>query len=888
MQWFRLANIVVMFAFHACIAFAACIAEEISYLRDIKPLLLKHCYKCHSSIASEADIRVDSHASLISTKTSLVKPNHPQSSRLLQVIRGDGDLKMPPNGPGLNDRQIDMLEKWILSGASGPPNGDETRIEHWAFKTPKASVLAHKVSEVNPNIIDANVNNKLEDAGLKPAPQASRERLLRRLYLDLIGVPPSRDEVQNFLQDPSPKAYEQIVDSLLNNPMYAERWARHWMDVWRYSDWDGYGNEIRESQPHIWRWRDWIVESLEQDKPYSQMITEMLAADELPNATDDSIRATGFLVRQWYKFNRNTWIDNTVEHTSKAFMGLTMNCARCHDHMYDPISQKEYYQMRAFFEPIDIRTDKLAESSESKENFLVRVYDKELAPKTYLFARGNEKQPVTEEELHPAVPKVLDLAQPTINSSKLPVEMFFPGSRDYVQNQQRDALKKTLAEAQLKWKDAASNDQLLQLDKEALAYELKAADSALASFEARRLADSHRFPKADSAFKSHDFLALARIAATLERHHAVDQQNFELAQKRSKLNAAEVKLIKAKESDDESAIKTAEKEQMDALKEVEASQKTLSDRLSKLGNDNHDYTPLSPIYPETSTGRRLALAKWLTSKDHPLTARVAVNHVWMRHFGEPLVETVFDFGVNGREPSNQALLDAMAVYLMDADWKLKPLHRLIVTSDVYKRSKHAQQSHSSNLQIDPNNKLLWRYPDRRMEAEVVRDSTLHLAGNLDHSRGGEDLDPNTADTTNRRSIYYRCSKEKRPMYIALFDGPSVVECYRRNESIIPQQALALMNSEFNHRQAKLVAQLIRDRNSGQLEGAEAKQSFVEEAFWTVLGRAPKPDELAASSEFMSQQNERMKSNSPEQIANEDSEASLVLVLLNHHEFVTIP
>ncbi len=210
-----------------------------------------------------------------------------------------------------------------------------------------------------------------------------------------------------MLADESEDAYERVVDRLLASPQYGERWGRHWMDVWRYSDWDGYGAEVRESQPHIWRWRDWIIESLNADKPYDEMVREMLAADEVAPGDPDTLRASGFLVRNWYKFNRNVWLEATVEHTSKAFLGITLNCARCHDHMYDPILQTDYYQFRAFFEPHNVRTDRVPGQRDTKLDGLVRVFDEKADATTYLFARGNEAKPDKEHPLTPGVPAVL-------------------------------------------------------------------------------------------------------------------------------------------------------------------------------------------------------------------------------------------------------------------------------------------------------------------------------------------------------------------------------------------------------------------------------------------------------------------------------------------------
>ena len=219
------------------------------------------------------------------------------------------------------------------------------------------------------------------------------------MYVDLVGLPPTPAEMAEFLADNSPGAYERVVDRLLASPQYGERWGRHWMDVWRYSDWDGYAAEVRESKPHIWRWRDWIIESLNADKPYDRMIVEMLAADELSPLDPDALRATGFLVRNWYRFNRNVWLEATVEHTSKAFLGVTLNCARCHDHMYDPILQSEYYQFRAVFEPHDVRDDRVPGQRDTKRDALVRVFDADAARPTFLFARGNEAKPDKEHPL---------------------------------------------------------------------------------------------------------------------------------------------------------------------------------------------------------------------------------------------------------------------------------------------------------------------------------------------------------------------------------------------------------------------------------------------------------------------------------------------------------
>ncbi len=287
------------------------------------------------------------------------------------------------------------------------------------------------------NPIDAFLAGEHRKHGLEPRPSADPATLVRRVCLDLTGLVPSPELLRAFVADPSDRAYDGLVDQLLASPEYGERWGRHWMDVWRYSDWDGFGAEIRESQPHIWRWRDWIVESLNRDLPYDRMVVSMLAADETDPCDPASLRATGFLARNWYKFNRNVWLDDTVEHTAKAFLGLTLNCAKCHDHKYDPISQTDYYAFRAFFEPYAVRTDALPGERDVTKAGLVRVFDENAATPTFVFERGDEKRPIKSKPLVPSVPGFLGkrAGLEAISPLSLPPEAFYPGMKAFVRGQ---------------------------------------------------------------------------------------------------------------------------------------------------------------------------------------------------------------------------------------------------------------------------------------------------------------------------------------------------------------------------------------------------------------------------------------------------------------------
>src|SRR4051812_23149907 len=336
----------------------------VDYAKQVKPILADRCFACHGALKQKAGLRLDA-GPLIrkgGDNGPVVVPGKADDSLLIHAVTGTHDaVRMPKEGAPLTDEQVGLLRAWVDQGATAPdePTPPDPR-DHWAFRPPVRPAVpevADKAWVRNP--IDAFVDAGHERHGLTHRPEANKATLLRRGYIDLVGLPPTRQQLHAFLADESPGAYEKVVDELLASPRYGERWGRHWMDVWRYSDWAGYQAEVRDSQPFVWRWRDWIVESLNADKPYDRMVSEMLAGDELAPADPQTVRATGFLARSWYKFNRNVWLDNTVEHTSKAFLGLTLNCARCHDHKYDPLAQREYYQFRAFFEPTNIRTDRV-------------------------------------------------------------------------------------------------------------------------------------------------------------------------------------------------------------------------------------------------------------------------------------------------------------------------------------------------------------------------------------------------------------------------------------------------------------------------------------------------------------------------------------------------
>ena len=885
------------------------VAGDVDYTKDVKPLL-KRCYSCHSALRQKSGLRLDA-ATLIrkgGDSGPAIVVDKAADSLLIDAVKGTENevSAMPPKGtaPRLKPNEIAVLERWINSGATAPRNEPipEDPHKHWAFQKPVrpklptvgavsgGTSLIGRTRDRNP--IDLFIAAGYAAHGLTPRPPAARNVLLRRVYLDLIGLPPSRDELRAFLADHSDDAYERVVDRLLESPRYGERWGRHWMDVWRYADWAGYKKEIRESQRHIWHWRDWIVESLNADKPYDRMVREMLAADEIAPTDPDALRATGFLGRNWFKFNRNVWLQNTVEHTGKAFLGLTLNCAVCHEHKYDPIDNTEFYRFRAFFEPHDVRTDQLPGQSDLSRDGLPRVFDKNLAAVTYRFEHGNEKQPDKAHPLAPGVPTFFGTVGP-ITAVKLPVESYYPALKPFVFQSMLTAARKRLRAAKAAAEKAPSS--------KVTAAQLVVARAELVSLTARFAAERakyHRAPTADGGHK------LAVVASQADRKAALARADLAVLQAKRQLaavqtgpkNSGKTKRSQAgaqKKKTKPGDLKKAKRKLAAAKKKQAAARKAVQ-------KTDDRYQPIGPVYPRTSSGRRTALARWITSRDNPLAARVAVNHIWMRHFGRPLVASVFDFGMHGSKPTHPKLLDWLAVEFMENGWRMKALHRLIVTSALYRLQSTAGPADSQTMHRDPDNRYLWRFNVHRVEAEAVRDSILYLAGDLDPTMGGPDIDPKRGQTSRRRSIYFRQAKEKQMMFVKLFDGPGATECYQRNESIVPQQALAMVNSTVAKREARrLAGQLSAGLPSG--DSSTADDLFLDAAFQQILSRKPTPAERALCLRFLKTQTDllghrdrltpatsgekstRPAAKNPHQRAREN----LVLVLFNHNDFVTL-
>lgn len=882
-------------------------AAFVKYFGKFLPTRLDSCTTCHvpkklvGVPASLSDYPHNSFGHRLALaadelRRSGRKPDIPSRLRLIAAEDSDGD-------------GVDNLSELLLGHSPGDAKDRPTPAElkrlpsikaaltkflavyRWQpfepVQRPKVPLISGNGSSVrSSNPIDAFLTEQRNTRGLTPRPPAPKDVLLRRVYLDLIGLSPTPEAVKQFEADTRPDAFERVVDALLASPAYGERWGRHWMDVWRYSDWAGWadGNQIRDSKPFIWRWRDWIVESLNSDKGYDEMVREMLAADELYPDKPESLRATGFLVRNYKLLSREQWLDDLLNNTGRAFLGVTLGCAKCHNHMYDPITQEDYYRVRAVFEPHNVRTDRIPGQPDTSKDGLVHAFDADPTVPTYLFIRGDERNPDKSHTIAPGIPESLG-GSFAVHRVSLPREASLPDRRDFVIRETIAAANELVFNARKELQTAIDASQqadparhtispLVTLKQRSLAVAEASYASLLAVLEVEKIEES-----GDKA--SQAWVRAATTATARQRTAAVRtaELNVELA-----FQATQAIQRRATPA---AKIPQPDKEADAAQSKLEEAHKLLTAaRNSEKAGESTVYKPrLTTLYPVESTGRRTAFALWLTSDQNPLTARVAVNQIWMRHFGTGVVPSVDDFGRNGRPPSNPQLLDWLASELMANHWRMKPIHRLIVMSSAYRM---ASTLDAHDAKIDPDDTYLWRMPSRRMEAETVRDNLLYVAGSLDETMGGPDIDHTLGLTSLRKSLYLRTAAEKQAEFLSIFDGPSVTECYARKPSVMPQQALALANSELAIKQAGRLAGLLAERHT-QDEGEDDR--FVQDAFLRVLCRRPTMAEIKLCTEFLKSRTATKAAiaaaNTQGVLGSAKARLNLILVLFNHNDFVTI-
>jgi hypothetical protein len=802
--------------------------------KDILPVLTARCLKCHGEVRPKAGLDLRTRAGMLKGGESgpaLVPGASARSLVYEMVHKGE----MPPGKEGkLTADEVARVKAWIDGGAPAAPAGEpadpggrtitEEDRKFWAFQKPVRSPVPRvRQAERVRTPIDAFILAKLESAGLSLSPDADRPTLLRRVSFDLIGLPPSPEEVEAFLADTRPDAYERVVDRLLASPHYGERWGRHWLDAAGYADSVGGDNDPGQVFPRegMWRYRDYVVRALNEDRPFDRFLVEQLAGDEMDDwrsapvltpAMREHLIATGFLrtsvdhtTEQELNrpFERYQVLYDTIENLTSNLLGLTVGCARCHDHKFDPIPQVEYYRLLAVLKPVYN-----PEQWVQPQN---RHLDDVSAREKEAINRHNGEIGREVEELSLQITAVRQPYERRLFEAKLAAvpEAIRADTAAALRTPaaKRDPVQKYLA---------AKLGPLLAVPADEVSRSLNEADRVQADALSRQVA----------ALKGRR-LSVGKIQAAWEADGAVPPT---YVFRRGNL--------------------------LTPGAEVEPGAFTvLTDPLSPT------LVPTAGAGAKTS-GRRTALARWLTRPDHPLTGRVFVNRVWQHYFGEGIVATPDNFGRLGARPTHPELLDWLATEFVRGGWKMKELHRLVVTSSVYRQSSAPRAAPAA---VDPGNQLLWRMRLRRLESEAIRDAVLAVSGQLDRTAGGPPvpIEPRpdgtvvvpdkglpTPTSQSRRSLYLFARRNYNLTLLNVFDQPVMAtNCTRRVHSAVPLQSLTLLNDALVLKQADHVAARVA-------AAADSEQRRVETAFRLAFAREPSPAEVAASAAFLEKLGER--------------------------------
>jgi mono/diheme cytochrome c family protein len=820
-------------ALAACWLAAALPAAAVDYLREVKPLLTEHCVTCHGADQQKGGLRLDTAANALKGGDNgpAFAPGKAADSLLVQVVedRHAEISRMPYKKPPLATEQIAALKAWIDGGAAAPTDEVPGKKVHWAFVAPERPAIpaiANRKSQiVNP--IDAFIAARLEKAGITDSPEADRVTLLRRVHLDLTGLPPSPAQVEAFLADTRPDAYERVVEDLLSSPHYGERWGRWWLDVARYADSNGYSIDAPRS---IWPWRDWVIRAFNDDKPFDEFVSEQLAGDLLADAEPSAPATRHTSLRVATGFHRNTQINeeggidpeqfriesviDRVNTTGTALLGLTVGCAQCHDHKFDPLSQREYFQLFAFFNQQEEPSIEAGSPEQFAAREAVRARVKPLQAE--LDARAEALKPKFAEWEAALTPETRE---------KLPLEVrnvlgLLPADR-------KPAQAKLALEGY--YRTDAGYREIEQRLREAKRDEPKIPTTMVLA-ERKEPRDSFIFIKGDFTRRGAD----VSPATPKVLHPFLSGTGFQ---------------------------------------PVSGASSHGTDHGLEASETGKDARPTLP--------NRLGLARWLVDPANPLTARVTVNRVWQQYFGRGLVETENDFGTQGIPPTHPELLDWLAVEFMQGEvdrkselmvdsperprnttsinhplkhpstaWSLKHLHRLIVTSATYRQSSKARPDLAEK---DPTNKLLARQNRLRLDAEIVRDVALAASGRLNPAIGGPSVFPpqpagvmslgqsnrewkaSTGADRFRRGMYSFFWRATPHPALAVFDAPDAFSaCTRRLRSNTPLQALMLLNDAAFVELADALAQRI------QVEAPEPERLAF--GFRLCTGRTPQPAE----------------------------------------------
>jgi hypothetical protein len=827
-------------------------ADQVEFFeKKIRPILVERCYKCHSAAAEKikAGLLLDSRDGMLKGGESgpAIVPGDPDKSILIRAIRQVDELRMPVKEK-LPDEQIADFVAWVKMGAPDPristpgaaavraatPSLAEAR-KFWAFQPPREAMPPIVRTAWGRTPIDNFILAKLEEKKMAPAPEADRRTLLRRVTIDLTGLPPTPEETDAFLEDKSPDAFEKVVDRLLASPRYGERWGRHWLDVARYADTKEWVVDEERRLPYPYTYRDWVIKALNNDLPYDQFVTLQIAADRVVTGDNKSdLAALGFLTVGRSFLNRQAEIiDDRIDVVSRGLLGLTVTCARCHDHKYDPIPTKDYYSLYGIF----------ASSAAPKEMPLLgapkmspeyAAYLKELGARDAEITKFKENRRVELSASFRTADKIATYLLAAQQSDGKPEEEARASGLN------RAILKRWIDWLQTKppelavWRAYAAGDLGTSLvgAPAPVQYAFVEAPASL-----KEAADRYGRILTDESLKplltSDAFPASIPIA---------DVDSFLTGDDRNKVRQLRRKIEELHHHPGAPPRAMT----------LEESPTPHSPRVFIRGNAGSpgDEVPrqfLAILSPDErkpfKDGGRLELARAITSAENPLTARVFVNRVWAQHFGAGLVRTPSNFGVRGDAPTHPELLDWLArAFTGEMGWSMKRLHRLILLSSVYRQSS---RDHAEYRKSDPLNLLLWRQNRRRLDLEAMRDSILAVSGNLDLAMGGRAVEITTSPFSPRRTVYGYIDRLNLANLYKTFDfAVPDMHSPQRFETTIPQQALFMMNSPFILEQAGRLTAL----SEVQREQDPAKR--VQAIYRRVFGREATERELALGTAYV--------------------------------------
>ncbi len=863
--------------------------------KKIRPIFILKCQKCHGPKKQKGGLRVDSLNALLQggERGPAIIQGQSQKSLLVQAVSRQSKLKMPPNDP-LSPVEIQALKTWIDSGAVWPESQvasdftQEIQKQHWAFQSlKKVSVPSLKDKWIK-NPIDAFVLKKLHSKNLKPSPKADRRTLLRRLSYTLTGLPPSYEETERFKRSSHDRALEQAVDRLLQSQHYGEHWARHWLDVARYSDTKGYVY-ARENRTwvHAWVYRDWVTGAFNEDMPYDRFLLLQLAADQVDDRKPGDLAAMGYLTlgRRFLGVTPEI-IDDRIDVVTRGMLGLTVSCARCHDHKYDPISTQDYYSLYGVFNSSKEEVVQLATEAPGDEAFVKGLKER----KEKFEAKFSQYALQASERVRGRIKDYL-LVQKKLHT--LPKEGFdqILGSKDLYGSfafQWRDYLKRAkeardplfiIWHAYFDLTEEDYKEKGLKLFKE-----LQSKKDDYGSVFKWTLEHFKQSPTGfQGIVKSYaELLTTVDKRWKIELKKAKDQEKELPTRFENPSWEAVRKVLYSKDSpcevprepmaNTERFFPTRLVEElwrlegaidnwiMSAGSKVKFS-KTLKDRRIPreprvfIRGNPRDWGPevkrqylttLSKSQkPFTQGSGRFELAQKISSSENPLTVRVIVNRVWAKHFGRGLVSTPSDFGLRAQAPSHPELLDWLSRRFIEEGWSLKALHRLILTSSTYQQSSLIHSHSKKAFEQDPENRLLWRMNPKRLSFEEFRDSMLISTGQLDPALGGRPVNILNAPFSNRRTLYGTVDRQFFPSVLRTFDFANPdIHIPQRRETTVPQQALFFMNHPLVLNRVKKLSQ-----STQALKDSHAR---IRATFRSVFQRDPSPLEVREAEGFLRQ------------------------------------